>query len=89
MGLISIEFFAFAAVTVLLYYLFPVKKYQWAVLLAASCVYYTLNCNKYVIYMLVTIVTTYTGAVLIDRISQKHKAFLKENDLIWSFRDLR
>lgn len=79
MGLISIEFFAFAAVTVLLYYLFPVKKYQWAVLLAASCVYYTLNCNKYVIYMLVTIVTTYTGAVLIDRISQKHKAFLKEN----------
>ena len=26
MGLISIEFFAFAAVTVLLYYLFPVEK---------------------------------------------------------------
>lgn len=79
MGLISIEFFAFAAVVALLYYIFPVKKYQWTVLLAASYVYYIANCNKYVIYMLVTTVTTYLGARLINRILQKSRTFLKEN----------
>ena len=36
MGIISIKFFVFAAAAILIYYLFPVKKYQWTVLLAAT-----------------------------------------------------
>lgn len=79
MGIISIEFFAFTAAAILIYYLFPVKKYQWTVLLAASYVYYILNCNKYVFYMLVTTVTTYFGARLLENAAKKGKQFLLEN----------
>lgn len=79
MGIISIKFFAFAAVAILIYYLFPVKKYQWTVLLAASYACYILNCNKYVFYMLVTTVTTYFGARLLESLAKKSKQFLLEN----------
>lgn len=79
MGIISAEFFAFAAAAILIYYLFPAKKYQWTVLLAASYVYYILNCNKYVVYMLVTTVSTYFGALLIGRIAEKSKQYLLDN----------
>ena len=79
MGIISIEFFAFTAAAILIYYLFPVKKYQWTVLLAASYAYYILNCNKYVLYMLVTTVTTYFGARILERAAEKSKQFLLKN----------
>ncbi len=39
MGLVSIRFFIFAALVVLLYYVLP-KKVQWLVLLAASAAFY-------------------------------------------------
>ena len=79
MGIISIKFFVFAAAAILIYYLFPVKKYQWTVLLAASYTYYILNCNKYVLYMLVTTVTTYFGARIIEYDAEKRKLFLLRN----------
>lgn len=75
MGIISIKFFVFAAAAILIYYLFPVKKYQWTVLLAASYTYYILNCNKYVLYMLVTTVTTYFGARILEYAAEKSKLF--------------
>lgn len=40
MSFISIPFYAFAALTVLLYYLFP-RRAQWIILLIASLVFYT------------------------------------------------
>lgn len=84
MSIISFEFFAFALIAILIYYLFPFKKYQWTVLLAASYVYYVLNCNKYIVYMLVTTVTTYLGALVIDKISSKSKQYLSNNKEILS-----
>lgn len=79
MGIISIEFFAFTVAAILIYYLFPIKKYQWAVLLTASYVYYILNCNKYVVYMLVTTVTTYFGAMLVEKVALRGKEYLRQN----------
>lgn len=79
MGLISVRFFMFSAAVILLYYLFPFKKYQWTVLLAASWCYYLLICNKYIIYILITTVTTYLGALLTENIGTKGDRFIKEN----------
>lgn len=79
MGIISLEFFSFSAIAILIYYIFPVKKYQWTVLLAASYFYYIFNCNKYVIYMLVTTLTTYFGPLLIGKITENGRRYLAEN----------
>lgn len=78
MGIISLEFLIFTAAVILAYYLFPVKKYQWTVLLAASVAYYFINCNKYTVYIAVTTVTTYFGALLIEKLAQNGKRLLNE-----------
>ena len=40
MNYTSLEFLLFLAVSILAYFLFPVKKYRWTILLAASYFFY-------------------------------------------------
>lgn len=83
MELISVQYALFVAVALFIYYLFPKKK-QWIVLLAASYLYYLLICNKYIIYMLVTTVSTYLGARLIDAFKNRQNEVVKAHKAEWT-----
>lgn len=83
MSLISLQFALFVLISVIVYYLFPARR-RWWVLLAASYAYYLIICNKYIIYMLVTTVSTYLGARLIAAGYEKQKRVLKEHKEEWN-----
>ncbi len=83
MAVISGKFALFVIITIALYYLFPVKKYQWTVLLAASYVFYFFAGWKFFAYILTTTVTSWGSAVWIDRVAGASKAVLKEHKETW------
>lgn len=80
----SFPFLIFISLTILVYFLFPIKKYKWTVLLSASVVFYLLVGYQYAYYILFTTVSTYFAARVIDSVSSKSKALIKENKASWS-----
>ena len=83
MSYTSVGFLIFAAVTVAVYYLFPVKKYQWTVLLAASYFFYLYTSFRGAFYILVTTATTYGGTMWLDSVIRSSKVTLKEKKGEW------
>ena len=78
MSITSLTFVLFALLTLIVYYIFP-KKSQWCVLLLASGVFY-LSCGvKSMIYVLITATTIYAATRLMQGVTDKQKAYLKEN----------
>ena len=67
----------------LVYFLFPLKKQKWTVLLVASYVFYLFAGYKYVAFILFTTVSTYLFALWINRIGVKSKETLKLNKQTW------
>lgn len=67
----------------LVYFLFPLKKQKWTVLLVASYVFYLFAGYKYVAFILFTTVSTYLVALWINRIGVKSKETLKLNKQTW------
>lgn len=82
MGLISGSFACFVLLSLLIYFIMP-KQHRWMVLLAASYIYYLMICNKYIIYMLLTTVTTFVGGIWIENLCRKQKQVIKEHKLEW------
>lgn len=58
MAFVSIQFIIFLIVLLVVYYLFP-RKYQWLLLLAGSYVFYAYASPFYLIFLLISTVTTY------------------------------
>ena len=83
MSFTTINFILFAAAAVLLYFLLPLKKYKWTVLLAASYFFYLCAGYKFAAFILFTTISTYLFALWIERVSQKSKATVKENKAVW------
>ena len=83
MSYTSLNFFYFVVITSAVYFLFPVKKYQWTVLLAASYAFYLFTGFKFAAFLITTTATTYGSALLIDRIAAKAKAELKAHKETW------
>ena len=83
MSYTSLAFFIFVAVIAVIYFKFPIKKYQWTVLLAASYFFYLYAGYRYAAYILVTTVSTYYAALWIDRIAAKSKETLKAHKADW------
>lgn len=83
MNYTSLNFILFVALTVLVYFLFPLKKQKWTVLLVASYVFYLFAGYKYVAFILFTTVSTYLFAFWINRIGEKSKETLKLNKQTW------
>ena len=65
--------------TALAYFLFPKKKYQWTVLLAASYVFYLFAGYKYIAFILFTTVCTYLSALWTERVTDRTKEYLAGN----------
>lgn len=83
MSFTTINFFLFVTATVLLYFLLPLKKYKWVVLLAASYFFYLCAGYKFAAFILFTTISTYLFALWIDNVSKKSKAKIKANKAVW------
>ena len=83
MSYTSLAFFIFVTVVAVLYFKFPVKKYQWTVLLAASYFFYLYVGYRYAAYILITTISTYYAALWIDRITARSKETLKAHKADW------
>ena len=78
MSITSIAFILFIFVLLIVYYLVP-KKFQWFVLLVASLFFYVMSSTIGVFFVLVTASSTFGATILMDNISKKQKAYIKEN----------
>ena len=83
MSYTSFGFLIFVCITVLIYFLFPAKKYQWVILLLASYSFYLFAGYKYIFFIVFTTLTTYGAALLIDQTLKKQKLTLKEHKADW------
>ena len=73
----------FLAAVAVVYFLFPVKKYQWTVLLVASYVFYLMAGYRYAAFIVITTISTYLAALWIDKIAGKGKEELKAHKADW------
>ncbi|MEG0839193.1 MAG: MBOAT family O-acyltransferase [Hydrogenoanaerobacterium sp.] len=78
MALTSFSFLVFFAALFFMYYIIP-KKLQWILLLVASIYFYLSAGVKLSLFLLLTTVTIYAGALAIGNMSQKHKSWLDKN----------
>ena len=76
MSIISFRFAVFLLITAIVYFVFPIKKYQWTVLLAASYVFYAFSNVKFFLFILLTTLTSYYAARLMDKIKEQQKKTL-------------
>ena len=67
----------------LVYFLFPIKKYKWTVLLAASVFFYAVAGYKYAAFILFTALSTYLTGLWISHISANSKKLIKEKKKDW------
>ena len=88
MSYTSLGFMIFIAVTITAYFVFPVKKYQWTVLLAASWFFYLFSSFRGAAFILFTTLTTWGGTLLLDRVIRVSKQTLREHKGDWD-RDTR
>ena len=84
MSYVSLTFPLFTAASVLAYYLFPLKKLRWTVLLAASYVFYFCTGLGFGYLMLVTTLTTWLGALWMDRMGAAAEAEVEAHKSEWS-----
>jgi len=68
----------FLLVLFCLYYIIP-AKHQWKLLLLASYIFYFLAKPIYLIYILVTTVSTWFAGIQIDKVQNTQKAYLAEH----------
>lgn len=74
----SYEFIGFLAIVAILYYLLPPKA-QWPLLLVASYTFYFLADPVYLIFIVVTTVSTYWVATRLQKDKDCESAYLKEH----------
>ena len=74
----SVSFLLFAAAILLGYYVLP-KKIRWYYLLAGSMFFYTLAGVQYLVFILLTVASTWVAGILMDRNFAKQDAYLAEN----------
>ena len=74
----SYGFIAFLVMVLTLYYLLP-KKWQWPMLLVASYVFYYIANPMYLLFILVTTLSTYMVSIQIDGINRQTEQYLQEH----------
>lgn len=80
----TFNFIFFVLATMLVYFLFPVKKYKWTVLLAASMFFYAVAGYKFAAFILITSLSTYFIALWLERMTASSKKLLKGKKKEWS-----
>ena len=70
MSFVSVSFAFFVISAVILYYLIPVR-YRYLVLLGFSLLFYYLACGRYIIYVIITSLTTYLSSMAMERVKTR------------------
>jgi len=78
MSFISMEFALFVAIVLTVFYLVP-KKWQWIVLLVASYIFYAMNGVGNLAYIVITTLSAYVCAYLIERAAKGQEKYLQDN----------
>lgn len=78
MSFTSYSFAVFAALLLVVYYLVP-GKWQWGLLLAASYLFYLQAGTEYLVFILLTTLTTFAATILMDNNLRRQDAYLKEH----------
>lgn len=78
MAFTSFNFLIFIILTILAYYITPIR-YRWITLLVASYAYYYITSPKTVVFIVLTTVITFVGGILLDNANRKHKDYLAEH----------
>ena len=73
----SYSFIAFMAIVFVLYYLVP-KSCQWPLLLVFSYIFYFIADPRYLIFILVTTISTYLISLKMNQINMAQDKFIKE-----------
>lgn len=86
MSFVSLEFIIFVVVSLLAYYILPLKI-RWLALLIMSYAFYFIGGGSTIAYLIFTTITTYLAARGIDILNQKNKEIkstqeIKKNQLI-------
>lgn len=76
MSIVSVRFVLFAIGLIVLYYLIP-KRFQWWLLLVFSLCFYCLNGWQTLPFLLLTALTVWWTAMMIQRNADREKAYLK------------
>ena len=79
MTFLSIKFAILLIITIAAYFTVG-KKYQWAVLLIASYVFYWFNSSRLVVFLLIATVVTFVIGKVIYRVQQDGKEYIKANE---------
>jgi len=74
----SYNFILFLMILFTVYYIIP-KRFQWMLLLAASFVFYSCSGWDNVIYISVTILSTYAFGIIIGNLHSERDSYLKDN----------
>ena len=75
----SLAFMIFIAAVIIIYYLFPAKKYQWTVLLAASIFFYLYSGYRFAAFVFFTAFTIWLAALAVQGMRDRSKAWLSEH----------
>ena len=74
----SLKFILFVAVVIIAYFITP-KKYKWLTLLLSSYVFYWLNSNQLIIFILITTLSIYVLGLLLGKLDKELE--LKSKDI--------
>ena len=77
MTFVSLSFFVFVAVSLLVYFLMP-QRYRWMILLAVSLLFYVLVSGALLLYLLFTAATTYAVARKMEQLNLDGAALLSQ-----------
>ncbi len=77
MSIVSLTFYIFIGLTLILYYVFP-QKHRWVVLLVASMFFYAFSGFQNLLYLCTTVVSSYFVASALSRLNVQQKALSKE-----------
>lgn len=78
MSFISYGFLLLVLLCLICYYLID-KQHQYLVLLVFSLAFYIISCRQYVVYIIVTAVTTYFAGIYIGNRAEEQRSYLKEH----------
>src|ERR1700741_1242926 len=71
----SIDFLFFFPILTVLFFMLP-YKFRWALLLAASCIFYMYFIPKYIFVLAFTIVVDYIAGIMIEKAGKRKKLYL-------------
>lgn len=75
MNYLSLSFSAFVLIVLISFYIIP-RKYRGIILLLASIFFYCCFDIRYIVFFMFVAITTYMGAILIEKKTDKKKIFL-------------